>query len=79
MISVAPNSARVLLSFAFDPKRARATDAGPQYEYNKDGVVVDSLDLRDIVCDVGAPWWFLHRANLQFELLRIATNDRDEG
>ncbi|KAH0615159.1 uncharacterized protein H6S33_000795 [Morchella sextelata] len=77
-ISVAPNSTRVLLSFGFDPKRARATDAGPQYEYNKDGVVVDSLDLRDIVRDVGAPWWFLHRADLQFELLRIATSDRDE-
>ncbi|KAI5853110.1 hypothetical protein DFP73DRAFT_603590 [Morchella snyderi] len=71
-ISLTPNSTCFLLSFGFDPKCARATNAGPQYEYNKDGIIVDSLDLRDIVRDLGPP----ARLRLGFNIICV---DCDSG
>lgn len=61
----------------FDPRRARCVDAGPQYEINEDGIVVDSTDLVQVVKNAGAPWWWIHRADMQQELLRLATEVED--
>jgi len=73
-ISMAPNCTRILLSFKFDPRRARCVDAGQQYEFNESGVCVDYVDLRKLRDEAGFPWWWIHRADIHAELLRLATN-----
>jgi len=71
-VSLAPNSTRILQSINFDPKKARVTDAGPQYEYHEQGELVDYTDLPAVCKKAGAPWWWVHRADMHAELVRLA-------
>ena len=77
-VTIPPNASRVLASFGMDSKKARMVHYKPSEEARdlstREGMNMSHLDIEQVY---GAPYFSVHRADLQQELLRLAGGEGD--
>jgi salicylate hydroxylase len=77
-IQITPNASRVLVDLGLGPALARlgVVPEGMDVRSGRDGRLLTSTALGPAMADrYGAPWWVIHRADLQAILVEAATAD----
>ncbi|CAK7221497.1 hypothetical protein SBRCBS47491_004545 [Sporothrix bragantina] len=73
-INLGPNGAKIAESFGFRADRCRSIVAKRVMHLNKDGSVINTVEMNDLRKTYGADWYFQHRSDLWNEFFLLATD-----